>query len=163
MSWLKDLRFLRVIPWLILFFAIPAFAQFEVSPDHFDSSETNKAMHQTTTKNKAKAAQSVTLPARTQGAATTVAATSRRKRNIRCDASGVASLPPKRIDGQTSPRVDRVSGAYRKRAPATPIAAVSPTMDKQASNLSETKQKAGLSHNQPRADWPQQPAQDQKE
>lgn len=37
MSWWKDFRFLWLMAIAILFFAAPAWAQFEVSPDHFDT------------------------------------------------------------------------------------------------------------------------------
>jgi hypothetical protein len=126
MSWLRDLRFLRIIPWLILSFAVPAFAQFEVAPDHFDSSETNKkALHQSTTKKKAATALPVTSSTASPATAVTVAP-GRHKQNIRRGTSNVGQLPSRRTGGQTSSSADRSSGAHRKRSSAGSIAVGSP-------------------------------------
>jgi len=46
-------RLLRLISISSLLFAVPALAQFEIAPDHFDSEGKNAATHSTAAKNKA--------------------------------------------------------------------------------------------------------------
>jgi hypothetical protein len=52
MSWLKDFKLWRLMPLAAFFFSLPAFAQFEVAPDHFDSSESTETIHKRAAKNK---------------------------------------------------------------------------------------------------------------
>jgi hypothetical protein len=136
MSWLQDRRFLRAIPWLILFFAVPAFAQFEVAPDHFDSSETDKTVHKTTVKKKAKTVLPATSLTASSATALTASPTTavrvapgQHKRNVRRVTSNASQSRPKKISGQISPGIDQRAGAQRKRVPAGSIAATgSPSM-----------------------------------
>jgi hypothetical protein len=51
---LPDLKFLRLISFSALLLSVPAFAQFEIAPDHFDSNEHKVATtHQSTAKGRA--------------------------------------------------------------------------------------------------------------
>jgi hypothetical protein len=79
MSRLVDLRLLRLIPLATLLFGARVFAQFEVAPDHFDSSAKNEGARPTLAKSKAGTALPVRARAVTQTAGATQAATIRHK------------------------------------------------------------------------------------
>jgi len=49
----KDFKFLRLVSLAAFFLAAPALAQFEVAPDHFDSSAKNEGVRKSAPKNKA--------------------------------------------------------------------------------------------------------------
>ena len=57
MSGFVERRFLRFVFLAASFIAIPAFAQFEIAPDHFDGSEQKPMVQKSTSAKKAKAAQ----------------------------------------------------------------------------------------------------------
>lgn len=81
MSRLVDLRLLRLIPLATLLFGARAFAQFEVAPDHFDSSTKNEAARPTSAKSNTRAALPAKAPAVTQTAGATQAAIIRHKQS----------------------------------------------------------------------------------
>jgi len=45
MNWLKERKLSRLVPMAAFFLSWPAMAQFEVSPDHFDATRKNEAVH----------------------------------------------------------------------------------------------------------------------
>ena len=59
MSRFAERTFLRLVLLAASFLVIPAFAQFEIAPDHFDGSEQQTATHKSNVKAKAKPARTV--------------------------------------------------------------------------------------------------------
>ena len=53
MAGLNDFKFLQLVPLAAFFFVLPALAQFEVAPDHFDSNTKNAGVRKSAGRNKA--------------------------------------------------------------------------------------------------------------
>ncbi len=124
MYWLKDFKFLRLIPLVALFYAVPALAQFEVAPDHFDSSANNKAARKPAVKSKASAAQpSVSLAAHRSNEAT-VAKAGHKHKFLRSTHSAAASLTSKTNVVRTS-QAGRTSRTRGQSDPAAQVAKAS--------------------------------------
>jgi hypothetical protein len=108
---LVNVRFLPLLPLATLLFSAQAFAQFEVAPDHFDSSVKNEAAHPTPAKSIARTA--LPAAAATKAASTTQAATTRHKRS-----TGRPTSPAVR---QSEPRVsagvNRTAARLQENAP----------------------------------------------
>jgi hypothetical protein len=73
MARFKDFKFLRLVPLAAFFLAVPALPQFEVAPDHFDSSTKNDGVRKSARQNKAALARPSASPAAAQASARAVA------------------------------------------------------------------------------------------
>ena len=80
MSGFVERRFLRFVFLAASFIAIPAFAQFEIAPDHFDGSEQKPMVQKSTSTKKAETAQPAASRPATH-AVVPLAVTNRAKRN----------------------------------------------------------------------------------
>ena len=80
MFWSRNFNVLRLIPLACLLFSARAFAQFEVAPDHFDSSPT-QPVHRSAVKSKPTTALSKTLPGGVRNGHTSAATNQRKKSN----------------------------------------------------------------------------------
>jgi hypothetical protein len=80
MSRFVERGFLRFVLLAASFIAIPAFAQFEIAPDHFDGSEQKPMVQKSTTAKKAKIAQPAAPRPATQ-AVVSPGGTTRARRN----------------------------------------------------------------------------------
>jgi hypothetical protein len=85
MSRLGDFKFLRLVPLAAFFFALPALAQFEVAPDHFDPNGKNASARKSASDNKA-FARPAAAPAVGRASAGTIA--KGRKKSTRGSAAG---------------------------------------------------------------------------
>ncbi len=120
MSWLKDFKFLRVIPLVALFYAVPALAQFEVAPDHFDSSANNNAARKPAAKSKASVAQPAVSLAAHRSNEAMVAKAGRKHKLLRSTHSAAAWLPSKTNGVRTS----KAGRTLRTRGQSDPAAQV---------------------------------------
>lgn len=111
----------RLILPVVLFFGVQAFAQFEVAPDHFDSTD-----QKTATKNTAKPVQTAISSSSSQvsHAVTQSAASQARKRTAQRTVS--ASRTPARGRGQHNVAASPIAAAHRKRTGANNASTVSP-------------------------------------
>jgi hypothetical protein len=124
---LKDFKFLRLVPLAAFFLAAPALAQFEVAPDHFDSSAKNEAVRKSAPKNKAALARPAASPA--VGQATAGAVANGHEKSTRSSKARSTGSP---LTGKTnamhSSRVDRSRMVGTKHEKETNIAKTTPTM-----------------------------------
>ena len=111
----------RLILPAVLFFGVQAFAQFEIAPDHFDSTD-----QKIVTKNTAKPAQNATFSSSSQvsHALTATAAHPVRKQAVRRRVS--AKKAPAGGNGQNSVANGRIAAVRRKRTSTNTVATVSP-------------------------------------
>jgi len=111
----------RLILPAVLFFGMQAFAQFEIAPDHFDSTD-QKAV----TKNTVKPVQNATSSSSSQGshAVTATASHGARKHAVRRRVS--AKKMAAGGNGQNSAGGNRIDAVRRKRTRTNTIATVSP-------------------------------------
>ena len=111
----------RLILPAVLFFGMQAFAQFEIAPDHFDSTD-QKAV----TKNTAKPVQNAVSSSSSQGslAVTATAAHPVRKQAARRHVS--TKKTPAGGDRQQSDAKARIAAVRRKRTSTNTVATVSP-------------------------------------
>jgi|SRR5215469_3942379 len=111
----------RLILPAVLFFGVQAFAQFEIAPDHFDSTD-QKAV----TKNTVKPVHTAVSSSSSQGshAITATAAHPVRKQAARRRVS--AKKTPAGGNGQNSVAGNRIAAVRRKRTRTNMVATVSP-------------------------------------
>jgi len=121
MSRITASAFPRFILPAVLFFSVQAFAQFEVAPDHFDSTD-----QKTVTKNTGKPVQTITSSSSSQlsHAVTQSSARPVRKQTARRTAS--TSKTPGRRRGQHDVASSRIAAVPRKRTGANNASTVSP-------------------------------------
>ena len=115
------LKGLRLIALSSLFFCVQAFAQFEVSPDHFESPT---PQHTAKKKMQAKPAPTTHLVQRTPAIAGT--GTPRNQQNSGQSASRVADRRPSRRNLQPGLKQSQVAAVRRKRSDEKQNVAVSP-------------------------------------
>jgi hypothetical protein len=80
MFWPRNFNVLHLIPLACLLFSVRAFAQFEVAPDHFDSSPT-QPVHRSAVKSKPTTGLSKTMPGSVRNGHTSPAMNQRKKSN----------------------------------------------------------------------------------
>jgi len=127
MARFKDFKFLRLVPLAVFFLAVPALAQFEVAPDHFDSSTKNERVRKSAPKNKAALARPAASPAVAHATARAVA--KGQEKSTRGSAARSASSP---LTGKTSAvhssRVDKSRMVGIKHEKESNIAKATPSM-----------------------------------
>jgi len=127
MARFKDLQFLRLVPLAAFFLAMPALAQFEVAPDHFDSSTKNEGVRKSAPKNKAALARPAASPA--VGHATAGAVAKSHENSTRSSKARSTGSP---LTGKTnamhSSRADRSRMVGAKHEKESNIAKATPTM-----------------------------------
>jgi len=109
----KDLQFLRLIPLAAFFLAVPALAQFEVAPDHFDSSAKNEGVRKSAPKNKAALARPAAAPAVAHATAGAVA--KGQEKSTRGSAAGSASSPLTGAKHQKESNIAKATPSMRPR------------------------------------------------
>jgi hypothetical protein len=127
MARFEDFKFLRLIPLAAFFLAVPALAQFEVAPDHFDSSAKNEGVRKSVPKNKAALARPTASPAVGHATAGTVAK-GHEKSTRGSDARSAGSPLSGRTNEVHSSRVDKSRMAGTKHDKQSNIAKATPTM-----------------------------------
>jgi hypothetical protein len=127
MTRLKDFRFLRLVPLTALFFAVPVFGQFEVSPDHFDSDGKTVTSGKHTRKNKAGSARLTATPAVHPATSVSVAKV-RGKQNAGGGPNSVAAAPNPKLNEVDTSRIDRMPSERGKHEAASKAASVTPSM-----------------------------------
>lgn len=126
MSRLEYFKFLRLVPLPAFFFALPALAQFEVAPDHFDSNAKNEGVRKSAAKNKAALARPAASPA--VGHATAGAVAKGQEESARSsDARSAGSLNG-RTNGARESTVDRSRVPGNKRGKERNVAKATSTM-----------------------------------
>jgi len=126
MAGLKDFQFLRLVPLAAFFLAVPTLAQFEVAPDHFDSSAKNASVRKSAPKNKAALAR----PASTAvGHATAGAVAKAHEKSTRGSDARSTAGPVSGGTSTASPStVDRTRMESSKRKTGSSIAKATPAM-----------------------------------
>jgi hypothetical protein len=127
MSRLGDFKFLRLVPLAAFFFGLPALAQFEVAPDHFDSNAKNAGVRKSAGKNNAALARPAASPA--VGHATGGAVAKAQEKSTR--GSDVRSAGSPLTGKTTAPKassVDRSRVVGSKHEKESNIAKATPTM-----------------------------------
>lgn len=108
----------RLILPAVLFFGVQAFAQFEIAPDHFDSTD-----QKTVTKNTAKPVQAATSSRSTHAVTQSAVSPARNKTAGRTLS---ASRTPARGRGQHNVAGSPIAAVPRKRTGANNVSTVSP-------------------------------------
>jgi hypothetical protein len=126
MNWLKDFKLLRLIPLAVFFLALPALAQFEVAPDHFDSSGTIESTRKQVPKNKATLAQPATSNSVSRTTAKAVAKVGP-KGNRASNAHPTAGQFNVKTNGPRTSKVDQSRSVHGKRRTGNSVATVTPT------------------------------------
>jgi hypothetical protein len=127
---LKDFKFWRLVPLAAFFLAVPALAQFEVAPDHFDSSAKNaknEGARKSAPNNKAALARPAASPAVGQATAGAVAK-SHQKSTPGGDARSAVNPLTGKTHAMHSSRVDRSRTVGTKHEKESNIAKATPTM-----------------------------------
>ena len=127
MARFKDLQFLRLVPLAAFFLAMPALAQFEVAPDHFDSSAKNEGIRKSAPKNKAALARPAASPAVGHATAGAVAK-SHQKSTPGGDARSAVNPLTGKTHAMHSSRADRSRMVGAKHEKESNIAKATPTM-----------------------------------
>jgi hypothetical protein len=126
MARFKDFQFLRLVSLAAFFLAVPALAQFEVAPDHFDSSAKNEGVRKSAPKNKAALAGPAASPA--VGHATAGAVARGHEKSTRDNEVGSAVSP---VTGKTPARPassgDGIRTVGNKHGNESNIAKATPT------------------------------------
>jgi hypothetical protein len=126
MSWLIDFKHLRLVPLAAFFLALPALAQFEVAPDHFDPSGTTEATHKQVPKNKANLARPATSPSVSRTTAKAVAKVGA-KGNRASNTHPTAGQFNVKTNGPRTSKVDQSRGVHGKHRTGNSVATVTPT------------------------------------
>jgi hypothetical protein len=127
MARLEDFKFLRLVPLAAFFFALPALAQFEVAPDHFDSSTKNEGVRKSAPHNKAALARPAASPA--VGHATGGAVAKAHEKSTRgSDAPSAGSPLTGKTTAAKASSVDRSRMVGSKHEKQSNIAKATPTM-----------------------------------
>lgn len=111
----------RLILPAVLFFGVQAFAQFEVAPDHFDSTD-----QKTVTKNTAKPVQTATSSSSSQVSHAVTPITARTVRKQTAQRTVSASKTPARRRRQHNVAGSPIAAVPRKRTGANNASTVSP-------------------------------------
>jgi len=127
MAGLKDFTFLQLIPLAAFFLAVPALAQFEVAPDHFDSSAKNEGLRKSAPKNKAALARPAFSPAAGHATAGAVAK-SHQKSTAGGDARSAVNPLTGKTNAMRSSRADKSRTVGAKHEKESNIAKATPTM-----------------------------------
>jgi hypothetical protein len=123
---LVSCRRLRWMPLSALLWSVQALAQFEVAPDHFDSTEKDAVMHRAAAKDKTKATPRPTSNTGTPTSSVGWVATVHHKGNVERTSRRAARRPQLKPSAEPGWGGDRVAVARRKRAAGNKIGAVSP-------------------------------------
>jgi len=124
---LKDFKFLRLIPLAAFFLAVPALAQFEVAPDHFDSSAKNEGVRKSAPKNKPALARPAFSPAAGHATAGTIAR-GHKKSTPGSDARSASSPLTGKTNVVLTSRVDRSHTVGSKHEKESNVAKATPAM-----------------------------------
>jgi hypothetical protein len=127
MSKLGDSKFLRLVPLAAFFFALPALAQFEVAPDHFDSNGKNAGVRKSAPTNKAVLARPTASSAAGHATAGTIAK-DHKKSTLGSDAGSAGGTLNARTRAEPAAGVLGSRNARRQQEKESNVAKATPAL-----------------------------------